>query len=82
MHGNIEEDANSDYIIAGIPVSKVNKVILYGAVLLSKFKIKLELYAKIKSHMKTETKTASKFIIFKTLIIDKRSGCLTCKVVI
>jgi len=39
------------YAIAGIQDSEVNKSLLYGAITISEFKIKIQLYVKMKSRM-------------------------------
>lgn len=49
--GDVSEDSLLDYVIAGIQDSEVNKALLYGATTISDFKIKLQLYVKMKSRM-------------------------------
>jgi hypothetical protein len=45
------KDSLLDYVIAGIQDSKVKKSLLYGAITINKFKIKLQLYVKMKSRI-------------------------------
>jgi len=49
--GDVSEDSLLDYVIAGLQDSEVNKSLLYGATTISEFKIKLQLYVKMKSRM-------------------------------
>jgi len=49
--GYVSEDAIINYIISGIQDSEINKILLYGATPISEFKVKLQLFTKMKFKM-------------------------------